>query len=359
MHTMPCCRIAPPDLLARVAQEGGAEQRAAALRTIAASASMRTQRALVGRLARELGQDPRTLAGLQAPQGARQTVYEVHHGGRSALPGTRERGLDDPPANDAAVNDVFDATATTYDFYEQVCGRDSVDGQGLELISSVHYSTGFDNAFWNGAQMVYGDGSGHIFKVGALTSSLDVIAHELTHGVTQHTAGLDYSKQPGALNESFSDVFGSLVKQYKLQQTAGQADWLIGAGTLVDSLGAALRSMKAPGTAYRGDRQPATMSDYADLPDDGDPANDNGGVHINSGIPNHAFFLAATALGGHAWEVAGKIWFAALTGGNLASDADFAAAAQATLSVAGTLYGASGREHDAVASAWQQAGVLS
>ena len=359
MHHTPCCCIAPPDLLARVALEGSAGQRDAALKTIAASASMRTQRGLIGRLARELGQDPRSLAGIQAPQGARQTVYDARHGGRSSLPGTKQRGHDDPPADDAAINDVYDATAATYDFYAQVLGRDSVDGQGMELISSVHYSTGFDNAFWNGAQMVYGDGSGHIFKIGALTSALDVIGHELTHGVTQFTAGLQYSGQSGALNESFSDAMGSLVKQYKLQQTADQADWLIGAGTLVESLGVALRSMKEPGTAYNGDRQPATMRDYVDLPDDGDPANDNGGVHINSGIPNRAFALLAIALGGHAWDVAGKIWFRALTGGDLAPDADFAAAAQATLTAAATLYGEGGREHDAVASAWQQVGVLS
>src|SRR5207302_1639496 len=134
-----------------------------------------------------------------------------------------------------------------------------------------------------------------VFVRGGLTKDVDVIAHELTHGVTQLTAALEYSKQPGALNESISDVFGSLVKQHHLKQTADHADWLIGAGILGSALhGQALRSMKAPGTANDLDRQAGSMSGYADLPDDNDPAHDNGGVHINSGIPNRAFYLAAT-----------------------------------------------------------------
>jgi Zn-dependent metalloprotease len=343
-----------------VIEEGTAEQRAAAVQTIAASASMRARRALVGRVARELGPQVRALASAQPPPaaGTVQTVYDAEHGGQAALPGKRARGGGDPPVSDAAINQAFDATDATYDFYKSSYGRDSVDGEGMELISSVHFSRSFDNAFWNGSQMVYGDGSGHIFQVGALTSSIDIPGHEMTHGVTEHTAGLEYSKQPGALNESFSDVFGSLIKQHSLGQTADVADWLIGAGTLVPSLGAALRSMKAPGTAYSGDRQPATMADYADLPDDGNPENDNGGVHINSGIPNHAFYLAATALGGKAWEKAGKVWYQTLTGGHLTPHASFKEAAEATLAVATELFGESGAEHAAVAAAWQQVGVL-
>lgn len=161
--------------------------------------------------------------------------------------------------------------------------------------------------------MVYGDGSGRIFQIGGLTRAVDVIAHELTHGITELTAALIYSKQPGALNESFSDVFGSLVKQFTLNQTAAEADWLIGEGILVPELGTALRSMINPGTAYSGDQQPGHMDHYKDLPDNNDPRNDNGGVHINSGIPNHAFALAARAMGGYAWEKAGKIWYTVLT----------------------------------------------
>jgi Zn-dependent metalloprotease len=353
------CFIAPPDLLARVIEEGTAEQRSAAVQTIAASASMRSRRALIGRAAREIGPQARALASAVSPAaaGGTQTVYDAEHGGQSSLPGKRVRGSGDPPVADDAVNEAYDATAATYDFYKSCYGRDSIDGEGMELVSSVHFSSNFDNAFWNGLQMVYGDGSGHIFQKGGLTKSIDVPGHEMTHGVTERTAGLEYSKQPGALNESFSDVFGSLIKQHKLGQTADQADWLIGEGTLVPSLGAALRSMKAPGTAYSGDRQPATMADYVDLPDDGNPENDNGGVHINSGIPNHAFYLAATAIGGNAWEKAGRVWYQALTGGQLTPSASFEDAARASLAAASELFG-EGAEHAAVADAWQQVGVL-
>jgi len=343
-----------------VIEEGSAEQRSAAVQTIAASASLRARRALVGRVARELGPQVRALAYAQAPpppEDSRQTVYDVEGRGQSALPGKRVRGSGDAAVADDAVNEVFDSTEATYDFYSSCYGRDSVDGQGMELVSSVHFSRNFDNAFWNGSQMVYGDGSGQIFQVGALVRARDVIGHELTHAVTEFTAGLEYSTQPGALNESFSDVFGSLVKQHSLGQAADQADWLIGEGTLVPSLGTALRSMKAPGTAYSGDRQPASMADYVDLPDDGNPENDNGGVHINSGIPNHAFYLAATAIGGNAWEKAGKIWYQTLTGGQLTPSATFEDAAKASLAVASELFG-EGAEHAAVAGAWQQVGVL-
>jgi Zn-dependent metalloprotease len=342
-----------------VIEEGTADQRSAAVQTIAASASLRARRALVGRVARELGPEVRALASAQAPPpaGAQQAVYDAEHGGQSSLPGTLVRGSGDPPSGDESVDAVYDSAEATYNFYSQIYGRDSVDGQGLELISSVHFSRNFDNAFWNGTQMVYGDGSGHIFQPNALAKSRDVAGHEMTHAVTEYTAGLEYSSQSGALNESFSDVFGSLIKQYGLSQSADVADWLIGEGTLVPSLGAALRSLKAPGTAYSGDRQPATMADYVDLPDDGNPENDNGGVHINSGIPNHAFYLAATTIGGKAWEKAGKIWYQTLTGGHLNPQSKFKETAEATLVVATELFGEEA-EHAAVAEAWQKVGVL-
>jgi Zn-dependent metalloprotease len=352
------CSIAPPDLLAHLAENGEtAEQRQAAIKAIAASASLRTQRSLAGQVEGQLLGEVASVAGPTADEEARQTVYDAGHHGRSALPGEQRRTSGEGPVRDGAVDDVFDATEATYRLYREAFGRDSVDGKGMELVSSVHYSSNFDNAFWNGAQMVYGDGSGHLFQVGALTKAIDVVGHELTHAVTQFTAELEYSSQPGALNESFSDVFGSLVKQHKLGQTAEQADWLIGAGTLVPSLGKALRSMAAPGTAWSEDHQPGTMADYVDLPDDTDPSHDNGGVHINSGIPNHAFYLAATKIGGNAWEKAGKIWFEALTGGNLAADADFKAAAQVTRAAAADLFGEEGAEHTAVAEAWREVGL--
>ena len=356
MSARPVCSIAPPDMLARLIEEGDPEQRAAALRTLASSASLRARRALVGSLLRRLDVDVRALGLLPETEGARRTVYDVEHGGQSDLPGRRIRAEGDGPVEDVAVNEAFDGAGATYDFYRDVYGRDSVDGEGAELVSSVHYGVGYDNAMWDGVQMIYGDGSGRLFVVGGLTRSLDIIGHELTHGVTQYTAGLEYSRQSGASNEHMSDVFGSLVKQYARGQTAEQADWLIGAGSLVPSLGEALRSMKAPGTAWRFDTQPSTMDGYVELPDDNDPANDNGGVHINSGIPNHAFYLAATSLGGNAWEKAGRIWYATLTD-RLGPTSQFTDLAEATVDVARELFGG-GDEQRAVEAAWAEVGVL-
>src|SRR4029077_12333796 len=145
----------------------------------------------------------------------RRTVYDARH--RQSLPGKLVRAEGDPPSSDAAVNEAYDGAGATYDLYEQVYGRNSIDGRGMRLDSSVHYGAGYDNAFWSGSQMVYGDGDGKLF--GRFTKSVDVIGHELTHGVTAHEARLDYHDQPGALNESFSDVFGPLGKQRRAAQT--------------------------------------------------------------------------------------------------------------------------------------------
>jgi Zn-dependent metalloprotease len=215
----------------------------------------------------------------------------------------------------------------------------------------VHYGRAYDNAFWDGEQMVFGDGDGEVF--GRFTASLSVIGHELAHGVVEHTAGLVYRGQSGALNESVADVFGALVEQHAAGETADTATWLIGAGLFTDEVqGAALRSMAAPGTAYDDyvlgkDPQPGHMDDYVET------TQDNGGVHLNSGIPNKAFHLVATGLGGHAWEVAGRIWYDTLRG-DLPARATFLQFAQATVEAA--------EVHDAadvVRSAWQAVGVWS
>ena len=354
---MPCF-IAPPDLLAYVIALGGPEEREAAVRTLAASAALRAKRQLVGSLMRTLDVDVGRFDLVPAAPAGERTIYDSEHGGRLTLPGKLVRSEGDPPVADTAVNEAYDGSGTTFEFYRDVYERNSIDGNGLGLVSSVHYGTRYENAFWDGVQMVYGDGGGQLFVQGAFTRALDVIGHELTHGVTQYTAALEYSKQPGALNESFSDVFGVLVKQFAGRQEAdeNEAKWLIGAGALMPKWGRALRSMKAPGTAWQGDQQPATMDDYVDLPDDNDPRNDNGGVHINSGIPNHAFYLAATALGGYAWETAGRVWYVVLTD-MLGPDSRFTDAAQATVEVARELFGDDVER--AVTDAWSRVGVLS
>ena len=350
-----CCSILPPDLLARLADEGKEGQRQAAIRTIATSSAIRARRALITNLVRTRGVDLAAL-GL-APKALNRTVYDVEQGGWNDLPGRQVRSEGDDPSDDDSVNEAYDGADSTYTFYKEVYDRDSVDDAGYPLTSCVHFGVAIDNAFWDGGEMVYGDGSGQIFLVGSLTKSIDVIGHELTHGVTQYTAGLEYSKQSGALNESFSDVFGSLVKQHSLGQSADEADWLIGEGILVPEFGEALRSMSEPDSSQVASPQPAHMDDYQDLPDDEDPRNDNGGVHINSGIPNKVFYLVATALGGNAWEAPGQIWYQTLTQ-RLQPTSQFRDAAEATVAAAADLFGAGGSEEQAVQRAWEEVGVL-
>jgi Zn-dependent metalloprotease len=227
----------------------------------------------------------------------------------------------------------------------------------MQLNGYVHRGIKFNNAFWDGQEMVFGDGDGRLFT--DFTKSIDVIAHELTHGVTEHTAGLEYHNQSGALNESISDVFGSLVKQWSLKQTATEADWLIGAEVFTPRVaGDALRSMKEPGSAYDDsllgkDPQPGHMNNYANLADNEE--GDYGGVHINSGIPNKAFYLMAIAISGNAWDAPGHIWYEALKASNTTTD--FQSFADTTFIKADQLYGKGSPEQQAVLSAWHEVGI--
>jgi Zn-dependent metalloprotease len=338
-HDCVCC-IIPPHMLRRLADSP--EHRDRALRTLALSERLRGSRD-VGLLA---SAGPVTRV-------KRRTIFDARH--ETVLPGIQVRDEGSrPSATDLTVNEAYDYAGDTYDFFHQVFGRNSIDDRGLALKSTVHFDVEYDNAFWNGRQMVYGDGDGTLFN--RFTIALDIVAHELTHGVTQNEAQLVYRDQPGALNESMSDVFGSLVKQWARNQTARQADWLIGGGLFTPTVkGAGIRSLKAPGTAYDdpvlgADPQPADMAHYVMT------RSDNGGVHINSGIPNHAFYLAATNIGGYAWQKAGLIWYRALTTA-LGPSADFQAVADETTTIAATLFGDRSVEHSAVADAWRTVGI--
>jgi Zn-dependent metalloprotease len=341
-HSIFC--ILPPHVLREVARNGAKHQREAALRTLAHDQTFRSVRVVPAPAA------PTVLA---APAVKQRTIYDA--GSTETLPGRAVRNEGEGPSADAAVNEAYDGLGATWDFYHDLFGRNSIDDHGLKLDATVHYGQAYDNAFWNGRQMVFGDGDGRLFN--RFTISLDVIGHELTHGVTENEVGLRYLES-GALNESVSDVFGSLIKQRVLNQTADQADWLIGAGLLAKGVdGVALRSMKAPGTAYDDkvlgkDPQPATMADFVHT------NQDNGGVHVNSGIPNHAFYLAAVAIGGFAWEKAGRIWYETLRDPRLHALAGFRRFAQLSVEQAGRLFGASGIEQKAVEHAWQEVGVL-
>jgi Zn-dependent metalloprotease len=348
-HSIFC--ILPPYLLREITQRGTDAQRAAANRTLASDITFRALRAsLTGQA--PLATRRRRVLGLTPVK--QRTIYTA--GNQETLPGTVIRAEGSGPTDDPAVDEAYDGLGHTFDFYQEVFGRNSIDDEGLPLNATVHYGTEYNNAFWNGERMVFGDGDGQLFN--RFTIALDVIGHELAHGVTEDEAGLVYMFQPGALNEHLSDVFGSLIKQKVLNQTADQADWLIGAGLLADGVqGQALRSMKAPGTAYDDpvlgkDPQPDHMSNFVNT------WQDNGGVHINSGIPNRAFYLAATEIGGNAWEKAGKIWYETLRDRGLNAEAKFDQFADLTAAVAKKLYGDGSAEQTAVIKAWTEVGVL-
>ena len=166
---------------------------------------------------------------------------------------------------DKDARNVINAGKDTWQFYYDLFGRNSVDNLGMTIQQYVHYDKKYDNAFWDGRRMIYGDGDGKIF--GTFTGDIDIIGHELTHGVTQYEVNLDYHVQAGALNKSFSDVFGIMIKQRALNQDVTQSDWLIGENVLLGDE-YAIRSLKEPGTAYKNhpelgdDPQPATMDNY-------------------------------------------------------------------------------------------------
>ncbi len=381
-HLPTTCSILPPYLLERLAANPDPRIAGPAQRSLALDEHLRARREEADRLGEPSpGIVPPPLrdrldawrqgqsappSGAQAGDGddldepptARRTIYSADGG--TTLPGRLVRAEGQDASGDPTVEQAYDGLGATWELLLTEYARDSLDGRGLPLVATVHYGQKYDNAFWDGTQMVFGDGDGELF--GSFTSSIDIMGHELAHGLTQYTAALVYLGQSGALNESISDVFGSLVKQRHLGHDAAAADWLIGAGLFTAAVnGVALRSMKEPGTAYDDpvlgkDPQPADMDGYVQLPND--RAHDNGGVHINSGIPNRAFYLVASALGGPAWPVAGQIWFDTITSGGLPRDADFVTFAQATAAAAAARYGAASPEVAAVDTAWATVKVL-
>ncbi|HVR37489.1 MAG TPA: M4 family metallopeptidase [Thermoanaerobaculia bacterium] len=337
------CSVIPPHLLQRIAEHAEPESCDAARETLQHMNALSVNRAMTF-----ISPMPAT-----SRLEKRRNVYDARQGwtlpGKLVMQEHKRRG------SDVQVNEAYDGTGATHDFYVTVLGRNSIDGRGARIDSTVHYGSRFDNAMWTGRQLVFGDGDGRFCN--RFTIALDVIAHELTHAVTQNTSGLRYTGETGALNEHLADAFGMMVKQYRLGLTAESSDWLIGAGLLGPAVnGRAIRSMAAPGTAYDDpvlgrDPQPAHMRDYVET------AEDNGGVHINSGIPNHAFYLAARALGGETWAVLAQVWHKAATSG-LPPDATFADFAQATVIAARELFSAGGRVQTVIAQAWTSVGVL-
>ncbi|HEX2046737.1 MAG TPA: M4 family metallopeptidase [Acidimicrobiales bacterium] len=346
-HSIAC--IVPPDLLRDVIKNGTEEERGAAADTMAIDTTFRTLRAHFTATVAATRSAMRPMGG--AGGRPHRTIYDQKNSNDIAL-GTVARTEGGRAVKDVAVNEAYDGFGATYRFFWETLGRNSIDSAGMPILGLVHYSTNYANAFWDGqGHMFFGDGDGQLFR--RLTKSLDVIGHELTHGVTQFESNFVYQGQSGALNESMSDVFGSLVRQYAAKQTAGKADWLIGADVVGPTLEPALRSMKAPGQANKYDKQPASMDDFVNT------AADNGGVHINSGIPNHAFYVAATTLGGKAWERAGHIWYDSLRDEKIKPTSGFRAFARATVRQAGIRFGDPSEEVDAVKAGWDTVKVRS
>jgi Zn-dependent metalloprotease len=326
-------------------------------------------------LSQELKQNPDELlqfknnSGLMPRDGGgkgERYTYDADHKeyNDASLPGKLVRSEGQAPVADSTVNQIYDIGGQFRDFMKDFLHRNSIDDKGMNLVQSAHVGKNWDNAAWDGEnnRMVYGEGDGMFFKSFVKT---DVIGHEMSHGITQYNANLDYHGQSGALNESFSDCVGIAFKQYLLHEKAERNDknWLIGEGVFSDFIGAkGLRDMLEPGTAYDApligkDPQPGDMAHYKQMADD--EQNDNGGVHINSGIPSKAFVEAAIALGGNTYDQPLTIWYKTnqkLGGDPNGPHTDFKTWANATVATAKELYG-----DDAAAKvrgAWEGVGVL-
>lgn len=343
--------IVPPYMVEHMARCDDARLREWALVHLARAAAIRA--------VRSFAQQMPAMMVTASPTGRKhRLVYDARR--KDTLPGKLVRSEGEPKAADTAVNEAYDHSGDTFDFFHEVFGRNSLDDAGMTLISSVHVGEAdgrdrfqpMNNAFWDGGQMAYGDGDGEVFQ--GFTRSLDVVGHELTHGVQSFSSNLLYRGQSGALNEHFADVFGVLVRQWRRKESATEASWLIGTDVLMPApTRRGIRDMEHPGTAYRDDPalgtdpQPAHMNDLYLGPAD------SGGVHINSGIPNRAFVLVAQSLGGPAWTTAGTIWYEAMM--QLSRTSQFADLATITAQIAGDRFNATTKK--AVRAAWKKVGL--
>jgi Zn-dependent metalloprotease len=287
-------------------------------------------------------------------------VYTCNNG--TSLPGSLLWSEGGTQTSDTTAQAAFNYAGSVWDYYKNVHARDSYDNAGATIISSVHYSTSYNNAYWNGSQMVYGDGDGTEFI--PLAKDLDVDAHELTHAVTERTANLTYSNESGALNEATSDIMGNSCEAYTENAGTPNANtWKVGEDIYTPGTsGDALRYMNNPTQdGYSKDYYPERITGTAD----------NGGVHGNSGIANLAYYLMVMG-GSHpraktsvvvtplsttsstSLTMASKIWYRALTV-YFTSSTNFSAARTATVNAATDLYGATAAA--SVTQAWDCVGA--
>lgn len=342
------CFAVPRKIIRRMADDSSSDDRELLHAQMAHSSRLRGQRAA------NIQVRPPARVGKQL---LHRQVFDAQ--GRTFLPGQLLRDEDDPPVKDKEADQAYENIGVAMQFFKSVLGRDSIDGKGHRVDASVHYGFRFVNAMWTGEQMIVGDGDGG--HVRGLAHSLGIIAHEFCHGVSQHlvTGGLGVVQVPGkppelkgeagALNESFSDVFASMIKQWHAGQDVTQADWLLGEDILASGQGRAIRSLQHPGNdqyTCKGDDQ---IKDYRRYK----PTDE---AHTASGIPNHAFYVAATQLGGKSWEQLGKVWLKGFD--RLRARSTFLDAAHSTLDVAAALHGKGSDVHRAVKAGWKKVNVL-
>ena len=295
--------------------------------------------------------------------------------GLAGIPGVDERLEGQPPSTDDAVNTVYDNIGIIGGFYCEVLERNGIDDAGFPYLCTVHFrefvsETFHNNALWNGTRVVLGDGDEIIFLRNGFAQSLGVLAHEFTHGLVYKTLRLKYEHQAGALNESLCDVIATMIKQRHLGQNVHQADWVLGEDIFTTKVkpGTAVRSLKEPGTAFDepdlplgSDAQVGHMRQFVKAADaDDDEDGDNGYIHLNSGIPNKAFYNASIALGGFCWERAGKIWYEVMRNKSkyyMRSNSSFSTFADATVAASKELYGHASDETRIVRQAWLDVGV--
>ncbi|TVY82930.1 Extracellular metalloprotease [Lachnellula suecica] len=303
--------------------------------------------------------DPHDLPGGRKRRQKRQStevpkfVYNIHQGCDENPPSMVDRKIGSPIAQDPDVNTVYDSLTVVDNFFRTVFGYNGIDGNGRDFRGTVHYCDKYLNAFWNGAGMFFGDGDGVAFN--KFSDYLDVIGHEFGHGIIDAKNPLYYYGQSGAINEHYADVFGIMIKQWNKSQTVDQSDWLVGAGLIPGAR--ALRDFKNPGTAYNTpsagqDQQPNNYaSRYTGR-------YDNGGVHLNSGFLNRAFYLFATSLGGNSWDKPGRIWFAVLYNNLLTYNTNISSFVTQTLFACSYFYGGkSGTVYPKLLEAWRTVGV--
>ena len=246
--------ILPPHMLIALAQNGNEQQKRIALQTLSHDHSIRTTRMAHAMLTYRNVPGHMTLS---SDGRLRRTISDAHC--TNHLPGDVVRNEGQEPIHDICANEAYDALGWFHAFFMQVYLRNSIDNEGMPMDATIHYSMNYNNTFWTGERMICGDGDHDLFN--RSTCCLDIIAHELTHGIIESEARLAYLGQPGALNEHVSDVFGSLVKQYVHRQSAEQADWLIGNGIYTEKIhGSALRSLRSLRSRMRSRPLPICQS---------------------------------------------------------------------------------------------------